>query len=219
MVVSYPDSFWSFYLHNIVAQCSIHVSNMQEVTVEQHDAVDCDPDARHNQVPGTVHLVDLEHTLRAKHASGRQQDIVLVPSPSQDPDDPLNWSPRRKLLSTVTLSVYTAVIAMGTSVTYAIIVPMSKATELSVNDLNTGTGYLFLLGGWGSLIWQPLASQYGKKPVYLLSLLATMAVMVWAPYTKTNGQWIANKIIQGFFSAPVNSLTEISVADVYFTHE
>ena len=169
--------------------------------------------------PGTVHLVDLEQRLEAKHASGREKDILLVPAPSTDPDDPLNWSPRRKLLSTITLNTYAAVIAMGTAVTYAIIVPMSKATELSVNDLNTGTGYLFLLGGWGSLIWQPLALQFGKRPVYLLSLLVTTAVMVWAPYTKTNGQWIANKIVQGFFSAPVNSLAEISVADVYFTHE
>lgn len=33
-------------------------------------------------VPGTVHLVDLEGTLRAKHAPGAgHKDIVLVPSP------------------------------------------------------------------------------------------------------------------------------------------
>ena len=54
-------------------------------------------------IPGTVHLVDLEGTLRAKHASGGQRDIVLVPAPSDDPDDPLNWSPRRKMLSTASM--------------------------------------------------------------------------------------------------------------------
>ena len=43
--------------------------------------------------------------------------------------------------------------------------------------------------------------------------------MVWVPYTKTNGQWIASKILQGFFGAPVESLCEISVTDLYFTHE
>ena len=56
-------------------------------------------------VPGTVHLVDLERTLRAKHASGSQNDVVLVPAPSDDPDDPLNWSAKRKLLSTASISV------------------------------------------------------------------------------------------------------------------
>ena len=56
-------------------------------------------------VPGTVHLVDLEGLLRAKHASGDQKDIVLIPVPSDDPDDPLNWSSRRKALSTACVSV------------------------------------------------------------------------------------------------------------------
>ena len=43
--------------------------------------------------------------------------------------------------------------------------------------------------------------------------------MVWVPYTTTNGQWIASKILQGFFGAPIESLCEISVTDIYFTHE
>jgi hypothetical protein len=51
-------------------------------------------------VPGTVHLVDLDQTMRARHAKG-SGDIVLDPSPSNDPNDPLNWSPRRKLLSLI----------------------------------------------------------------------------------------------------------------------
>ena len=29
-----------------------------------------------------------------------------------------------------------------------------------------------------------------------------------------NGQWIANKILQGFFGAPIESLCEISVTDI-----
>jgi hypothetical protein len=56
-------------------------------------------------VPGTVHLVDLEHNMSTKHSKG-DNEIVLIPTPSDDPDDPLNWSPRRKALSTFCLAVY-----------------------------------------------------------------------------------------------------------------
>lgn len=38
-------------------------------------------------VPGTVHLVDLDGTIKARHAKG--SDVVLVPAPSRDPDDPV----------------------------------------------------------------------------------------------------------------------------------
>lgn len=50
-------------------------------------------------IPGTIHLVDLDHNMHTQHAQGG--DIVLVPTPSHDPDDPLNWSPRRKIMSTI----------------------------------------------------------------------------------------------------------------------
>jgi hypothetical protein len=44
--------------------------------------------------------------------------------------------------------------------------------------------------------------------------LAVQAIMIWAPYTTTNGQWIANKVLQGFFMAPIESLCEVSLSDV-----
>jgi len=165
-------------------------------------------------VPGTAHLVDLEHTLNTKHAQGGQRDIVLVPSPSSDPDDPLNWSPRRKLLSTICMCVYTLMVGIASAAIYSVLEPISAATGLTLGDLNAGTGYMFLFFGWGCLFWQPLALQYGKRPVYLFSILATMLIQIWAPYTKSNGQWIANKILQGFFGAPIESLCEISVTDI-----
>lgn len=56
-------------------------------------------------IPGTVTLVDVEHVLQTRHLDRGHGDIVLIPTPSSDPDDPLNWSPRRKLLSTICVSM------------------------------------------------------------------------------------------------------------------
>ena len=103
-------------------------------------------------VPGTVHLVDLEGTLRAKHASGTsQKDIVLVPAPSSDPNDPLNWTPRLKLVHTIAIQVYTLMIGIASAAIYSVLVPISDATNLTLADLNAGTGYMFLAFGGLSL--------------------------------------------------------------------
>lgn len=88
--------------------------------------------AARSVIPGTVHLVDLQGTLAVKHAGGNLDDVVLVPAPSNDPDDPLNWSPRRKLLSTVSLVVYLLMIGLAVSCVYSIIVPISQDTGLTV---------------------------------------------------------------------------------------
>jgi len=68
---------------------------------------------------------------------------------------------------------YCLSVGVASAAIYSILVPISVATGLTVGDLNTGTGYMFLLLGWGCLIWQPLAQKYGKRPVYLLSVLGT----------------------------------------------
>jgi hypothetical protein len=58
------------------------------------------------KTPGTVPLVDIEGLLRTKHAKGPKKDIVLVPTPSNDPDDPLNWSLPRKHLAVACYIAY-----------------------------------------------------------------------------------------------------------------
>ncbi|KAL9121533.1 MAG: hypothetical protein Q9187_001904 [Circinaria calcarea] len=93
-------------------------------------------------VPGTVHLIDLEGTLFAKHASGGQHDILLVPAPSDDPDDPLNWSPRRKKLSTVSMCMYTLMVGIASAAIYSVLEPIADDTGLTLGDLNAGTGYM-----------------------------------------------------------------------------
>ena len=58
-------------------------------------------DTKLDQVPGTVLLDQLtahseDVTGRLKHGTGRNAHIVLVPQPSEDPNDPLNWSTYKK---------------------------------------------------------------------------------------------------------------------------
>ncbi|KAF7193487.1 putative MFS-type transporter, partial [Pseudocercospora fuligena] len=169
-----------------------------------------------DHVPGTVHLTDLDGTSLAKHAGNT--DVLLIPAPSKDPEDPLNWSLKRKRLSTFCTLLYTGLVASAFGATPTIIAPLSRDTGLTPNDLSVAFGYAFLSFGWGCLIWQPLAIQYGKRPMYLLSIGGTVAIMVWTAYVKDKSSWTARSVMQGFFGAPVESLAEISLTEIWFQH-
>lgn len=43
--------------------------------------------------------------------------------------------------------------------------------------------------------------------------------MLWVPHATTNSAWVGSKILQGAVGAPIESLCEISITDIYFTHE
>ncbi|CAN8096261.1 unnamed protein product [Discula destructiva] len=173
-----------------------------------------------NFPPGTTRLIDVDGSVISKHASNAEgKDIVLIPRPSDDPEDPLNWTQKRKWLATSCVVIYTVMVAIPSSAVYSVVTPIRTATGLSLTDINNGTGIMFLFYGWGCLLWQPLALQYGKRPAYLASLVAYTAILGSAPLCTTKHTYLANRILLGLFGSPVESLCEVSMTDIWFAHQ
>lgn len=82
-----------------------------------------------SHVPGTV-LLDQKaaqselQTGQLKHGTGKYSHIILAPQPSEDPNDPLNWSWWKK-------HIILAIIFLGTIVHG--VVPVSLFTEASAS--------------------------------------------------------------------------------------
>ena len=171
------------------------------------------PIERHPEaVPGTVHLVELIE-------SKKDGAIELVPRPSSDPEDPLNWSIRRKYVAVAMVLVYTLGTGVPGTLQYSVLSDITRDTGISTASLVQGTGLQFLFLGWGCLITQPLALTYGRRGVYLMSLLLTVPLMVWTAYSRTEGEWYAHRILIGFITTPIEALPEVSIPDIFFAHE
>lgn len=170
-----------------------------------------------DDVPGTILLWDAAH---ADHAGGATRgEVVLQPQPSSDPEDPLNWSRPRKLRAIGMVYLYVLAVGICTTVQYSVLTPIAKEQNLEVGQLNLGTGLMFLFLGWGTLIWQPIALTYGRRGVYLTSLVLCIPPVVWTAFSRGASQWYAHRILIGIIAAPIESLPEMSVPDLFFAHE
>ncbi|CAH0056011.1 unnamed protein product [Clonostachys solani] len=166
-------------------------------------------------IPGTIKLVDANNELVLQESG----DVILTPQPTSDPEDPLNWSKWRKLKAIVLSHLYTIAIAWSSAAVYSILVPISVSTDLSVADLNGGSGTMLLFFGWGVLIWQPIAVTYGRRGVFLLSLLGTVAISAWTAHAPSYASWVSTRVLLGLVGAPIEVVPELVVTDLYFTHE
>ncbi|KAI4745995.1 MFS general substrate transporter [Aureobasidium sp. EXF-12298] len=175
-------------------------------------------EADDDYVPGTVHLVDVTGQVSSSHHDGSQRDIVLIPQPSSDPEDPLNWTYRRKILAISMAYLYVLGTGIATSLQYSVLVDITADTGISTNNLVQGTGVMFLFFGWACLLWQPIALTYGRRGVYLITMFLTIPIMVWTAYSSTAGEWFAHRILIGIVVSPIESLCEVTVFDLFFAH-
>lgn len=175
----------------------------------------------HDHVPGTVRLVDTagadpSHSL---HDAIRSNIVlVLVPRPSSDPNDPLNWPYHRKLLAISMAYLYVFGTGIATSLQYSVLADVTADTGISTANLVQGTGIMFLFFGWACLVWQPIALTYGRRGVYLITMLLTVPMMVWTAYSTSANEWFAHRALIGIVVSPIESLCEVTVYDLFFAH-
>lgn len=171
-----------------------------------------------DQIPGTVYLVDKAGDLTDGHQTGSTADIILVPQPSSDPNDPLNWSYARKMRAMMMVFLYIIGNGITTSLQYSVLNDITKDTGISTEDLVQGNGVMILLFGWACLFWQPIALTFGRRGVFLCSILLTVPLCVWTAYSKTANEWYGHRVLIGFAASPFEALPAVVVSDLFFAH-
>ncbi|KAJ5032711.1 uncharacterized protein L3040_009305 [Drepanopeziza brunnea f. sp. 'multigermtubi'] len=176
-------------------------------------------------VPGTVilneevaHSEGLTGTLR--HGKGKNAHVVLVPQPSDDPNDPLNWSFYKKLFIMLTLG-------FGTCLCAATISPLLNAGLFTISlefgrpigDITLLSGYQLLVAGSTAPFISAFSRKYGKRPCFLFSSLFGLIGSIIGSVSDSYDGLLAARVVQGFSLAAYESLVVSTIGDLYFVHE
>ncbi|KAH6683864.1 putative MFS transporter [Halenospora varia] len=165
--------------------------------------------------PGTEIMTDVGH-IHFKHGTSHQ---VLVPQPSDDPSDPLNWSPLWKGLSMGGMAI-SSFTCLFSPLSVAPQVPYYMAEfKASLPDVINFIGITILVLGFSNIIWVPFSRAFGRRPMLTAATLVTIASNIWRAKANTYNSFLGACILSGIGAGPGETLGPILIADVMFLHE
>ncbi|KUI67138.1 hypothetical protein VM1G_02578 [Cytospora mali] len=154
-----------------------------------------------------------------KHGKGRYKDVILVPQPSDNPNDPLNWPQWKKEMILLIVSLSAAVVGAYGPMLSPGFVSVSADLNITIEVLSQATAWLVLTVGLSLFITNPLAKMMGRRPVYILAICIMFATSVWGAVASDYESFLASRIIAGIGMAPYELLVQCTIGDMYFVHE
>ncbi|EFZ00516.2 MFS transporter [Metarhizium robertsii] len=198
----------------------------------------------HERVPGTTRYFDDPN--RPQEASDNEQHlksdpishIILVPQPSDDPNDPLNWPIWKRDLITFTLC-FAAILATALGAILASnTLVISAYFSATLSDTAALTGYYLLGAGCAAIFFVPSGRIWGKRHLFLIGIIFVIFSSAWggatgnfppkardAPFGQSRDQkshynsLAAARAFQGIGAAPFESLLNAAVGDLYCVHQ
>ncbi|MCJ1393458.1 hypothetical protein MMC18_006333 [Xylographa bjoerkii] len=181
------------------------------------------------------HLSDIEQgneamLLRIDTTAGEKGDpseirlakdghTVLIPQPSDDPNDPLNWSWRKKhiILFIVALSAFCGDFGSGAGI--STIVLQGAEWDMSPNDVNYAGNLNVIMLGIGGLFWIPFIYFWGRAPVLFWTQVAGTLFTLGCALTTSFTTFYGLRALMGFTLTACQTIGLSYIKDMFFFHE
>ncbi|KAG4281738.1 hypothetical protein FPRO06_10642 [Fusarium proliferatum] len=162
--------------------------------------------------PGTVRLI-------GEDGIAETPPLVKQPMPTDDPNDPLNWSRARKSMNFIPILAVTVIIFTQTSLPLIFWVLWNQEFGWSYGQLNNANALNYVGTTVGCILFIPPAVKYGRRSMYLLTTAIIFAMAIWSARMKTLTELYISQLIFGLASATNESIAEMTIADLYFVHQ
>ncbi|KAF4537473.1 MFS transporter [Lasiodiplodia theobromae] len=166
---------------------------------------------RGDRAPGDVLLIH-------EHAD-ESHSFVYFPVPSDDPNDPLNWSLWRKTLNYGLVSAQSVAVFTALSTQTSFWQQMSPDMGLSFEQLNNAQSANLAGLAVGCIFFIPLTKKYGRRSTYVVSTAVMAAVSWWSTYMETQAELILTNLFYGLAGATNETIVQVTIADMFFLHQ
>ncbi|KAJ5206440.1 Major facilitator superfamily domain general substrate transporter [Penicillium cf. griseofulvum] len=167
--------------------------------------------------PGTEIMTDVGSHHFVKSSS--KSDRVLVPQPSHDPHDPLNWNRFWKMSAMTIASLTSFSQGLGPLALAPMFPQLMEAFQTDLAAVVQFTGVCILVLGFSNFFWIPIQTSYGRRPVLIFSTLICLVSNIWRAMATSYGSYMGACVLNGFGAGPAETSQPEIIADIMFLHE
>ena len=155
------------------------------------------------------------HLARSRSRAGH----VLIPQPMNDPRDPLNWNPMWKS-ATIGMAVLYTLIQPATQVAIGPIFPIFiEEWGITFSQCANFAGTTVLTLGFINFVWVPIAENFGRRPVFIASLIIILGANIWHALATSYSSFLGSSVLEGIGGGPVETLFPMIISDIIFLND
>lgn len=174
----------------------------------------------HETLPGTRRIfTDESASFSGDSGLEKHGDVVLIPQPTNSPNDPLNWSLARKTWHSVLVCYIVALTAATSNVAGAAGVGVNEQYGISYDVFNTGAGVLFIAIGYWTLLSSPAVHLYGRRIPYLIGTTWGLIGNIWFARLSNKNDTIWSQLFVGASESVAEAVVQLSLLDIWFEHQ
>ncbi|ANB13368.1 Hol1p [Sugiyamaella lignohabitans] len=176
-----------------------------------------------DHLPGTEYIyADPENNIICPDGSRpktNKDNKILLPQPTESPNDPLNWGLLRKCWHMILVCLVTGFTAATSNDAGATQTDLNANLGISWNSFNTGAGVLFIGIGWFTLILSPTSFLYGRRIGYLICILVGLAGAAWFANIRSTSDAIWSQLFVGASESVAEAQVQLSLVDIFYQHQ
>ncbi|KAF8890418.1 MFS general substrate transporter [Infundibulicybe gibba] len=149
------------------------------------------------------------------------EDNIVEWSGPNDPDNPRNWTNKRRWIVTLVVSLFTFISPVASSISSPALPAISKALDIPPGSIleNMSLSIFVLAYALGPLIWGPLSELFGRLVILQVSNIWFLVFNTLCSVAKTPTQMLVFRFLAGFGGAAPQSLGGGVVGDLWSPEE
>ncbi|KAK3937522.1 major facilitator superfamily domain-containing protein [Diplogelasinospora grovesii] len=149
----------------------------------------------------------------------RHGTLDLEPVPDMTDNDPYNWPKHKKVINLALVAFHAMVATFIAAAIQSAFQDIALDLDVSIQRASYLTSLVITVLGGAPLFWRPLSQRYGRRPIFMLSLVCSAVGNIGCAVCHSYATMALCRAITAFFISPAAAIGSGVVMETFFKKE